>query len=66
MGARNPRHVACVERAREWSTFLYAAGHKEEAVGFTEGVHFVWLTTAAEHVRAELVALATMIRGKLR
>lgn len=45
--------------------FVYGAGHAEEAVGFTEGPHFVWLTSAAEYIRAELVALAAVAYAKL-
>jgi len=48
------------------ATLFYTAGYQEDAVGFSEGPHFVWLTTGAKYMHSDLVALADVIFTKLR
>jgi len=43
---------------------LYTKGYAVEAVGFTHGGRFVWLTTAGRFMHAELLALAASIYTK--
>jgi hypothetical protein len=47
------------------ASLFYTAAYQQVAIGFSEGPHFVWLTTGSRYMHSDVLALAGVIYAKL-
>jgi len=47
------------------ASVFYTAAYQQVAIGFSEGPHFVWLTTGSRYMHSDVLALAGVIYAKL-